>query len=207
MATSSSPLFNVRVIAAPPPPEFELNINMGAWWPNSTRTDMSYSNAHLHMNGRCIELCWAQHSRAPGDHTSVRWTDFTANGPPTLGYYWPENDPLIAETDNFPSLYMPWRQWVCYWNQKVIDIGSGTAIARNQAEDVRDKVAEWHRRCDSGMRPRSATGSTGVAAGYAMTGTDSGSFIASTFPRCAMSCGFFRSGFQMRPCQRRIRTD
>jgi hypothetical protein len=43
------------------------------------------------------------------------------------GYYWAENDPLIAETDNFPSIYMPWRQWVCYWNQKVIDIGGGAA--------------------------------------------------------------------------------
>ena len=102
---------------------------------------MSYSNVHLHTNGRCIELCWAQHSRAPGDHPSVRWTDFTANGPPTLGYYWPENDPLIAETDNFPSLYMPWRQWVCYWTEGHRH-RSGTAIARNQAEDVRDKVFE-----------------------------------------------------------------
>ena len=132
--------FNIRVIAAPPPPEFELNINRGAWWPNSTRTDMSYSNAHLHTNGRCIELCWAQHSRAPGDHTSVRWTDFTANGPPTLGYYWPENDPLIAETDNFPSLYMPWRQWVCYWNQKVIDIG---AARRSRGTRPKTSGTRW----------------------------------------------------------------
>ena len=144
MATTDSPLFSVRIVAAPPAPEFELNINKGAWWPNSTRTDMTYSNAHLHTNGRCIEFCWAQHSRPPGDHTSVRWTDFTANGAPTLGYYWPENDRLIAETDNFPSIYMPWRQWICYWNQKVIDIGSGVPIARNLADGgpggVRDKV-------------------------------------------------------------------
>ena len=41
-------------------------------------------------------------------YTSIRWTDFTENGPPTMGYYWPENDTQITCTDNRPSFYMPW---------------------------------------------------------------------------------------------------
>ena len=175
---------------------------------------------------------------------------------------------------------MPWRQWVCYWRHKVIDIGNGVAIARNQAEDVRDKVFEvafignqnpnllnsnynpaclhnpdgnwtcWfgggyftnaigdddatiklvdenpnfpakstrpirvrqisYGRVASPMRQRHAPkvgdwiywGGGGVrddANGFRQ-------FIASTFPRCAMSCGFFRSGFPMRRCRPRTCT-
>jgi hypothetical protein len=152
MANVDSPPFSVKVrtASASIPPEFELNINNGTWWPNSTRTDMTYSNAHQHTNGRCLEFAWAQHSRPPGDHTSVRWTDFTANGAPTRGYYWPENDPLIRETDNFPTIYIPWRQWVWYVGSKIIDIGKGAAIFRNldgsgkTARDVVDTVYIGH---------------------------------------------------------------
>lgn len=163
MATASSPPFSVRVRtkSSAPAPEFELDINDGAWWPDSTRTDMTYSNAHQHTNGRCLEFAWAQHSRPPGDHTSVRWTDFSANGRPTRGYYWPENDPLISETDNFPTVYMPWRQWVWYASSKIIDIGNGVAIYRNLeggGRTIRDFVdttyiGDQNRSFDSNYNP------------------------------------------------------
>jgi len=71
------------------------------------------------------------HSRAPGDHTSVRWTDFKADGPPTMGYYWPENDPKISETDNLPTAYLPWKDWCWLKGMKIIDIGKQKPVVRN----------------------------------------------------------------------------
>lgn len=113
--------------------ELQLNINSDSWaagWPDTTRKNMEYSNAHQHTNGRQLELAWALHSRPPADHTSVRWTDFAASGAPTQGYYWPEDDDQIWETDNLPTMYMPWKQWVCLWRMKVIDIATPAAIDR-----------------------------------------------------------------------------
>ena len=123
MATSSSPLFNIRIIASPPAPELELNINKGAWWPGTTRTDMTYSSTHVHK-GRALEFNMAQHSRPPGDNVGVRWAEFSENGPPTLGYYWPPDDTGISESDNAPSFLLPWMGAVWLPHAKLIDIDS-----------------------------------------------------------------------------------
>ncbi|PYU20749.1 MAG: hypothetical protein DMG32_21785, partial [Acidobacteria bacterium] len=127
------------------PPTFEFNINGGAWpgWPDSTRVDMEYSNAHQHTNGRQLETAWAQDYRAPGDHTSVRWTDFASAGAPTQGYYWPENDNQLYETDNMPSLYMPWKQWIALWNLKVIDVGANPPAALLRYATAADCAAAY----------------------------------------------------------------
>jgi hypothetical protein len=114
-------------------PKIERDINSNSWsagWADTTRVNMEYSNSHQHTNGRQLEFSMAQHSRYPGDNTGVRWADFTASGAPAMGYYWPNNDRLIWETDNFPSHYLPWKQWVCYQGFKIIDIGNGVAIKR-----------------------------------------------------------------------------
>jgi hypothetical protein len=90
---------------------------------------MEYSNAHQEMNGRQLEFAFAQHSRPAGDHTSVRWTDFTADG--TQGYYWSERDTNIRETDNLPTLYQPDGQQIFLIDIKVIDIKAPAALFRN----------------------------------------------------------------------------
>ncbi len=114
-------------------PTIELDINKNSWpgWPETSRINMEYSNAHQEVNGRQLEFAFAQHSRAAGDHTSVRWTDFTADGPPAQGYYWPEHDANIAETDNLPTLYKPDKHQIVLVGIKIIDIKAPAALFRN----------------------------------------------------------------------------
>jgi hypothetical protein len=115
-------------------PEIELDINANSWsagWPDTKRVNMEYSNAHQETNGRQLEFAFAQHSRPAGDHTSVRWTDFTADGPPTQGYYWSERDTNIRETDNLPTLYQPDGQQIFLIGIKIIDIKAPAALFRN----------------------------------------------------------------------------
>jgi hypothetical protein len=115
-------------------PKIELDINGNSWsagWPATKRVNMEYSNAHQETNGRQLEFAFAQHSRRAGDHTSVRWTDFATNGPPTQGYYWPEDDVNIQETDNLPTLYKPDSQQIFLIGIKIIDIKSPAALFRN----------------------------------------------------------------------------
>ena len=61
----------------------------------------------------------------------VRWTDFTATGNATIGTYWPNDDPLIQETDNFATYYLPHLQWCYLRNLKIIEIATPKAIFRN----------------------------------------------------------------------------
>jgi hypothetical protein len=117
----------------------------GGWTDAQTRVDMQYSNAHQHTDGRQLEFSMALHSRAAGDNTGVRWAQFDSHLPPTLGYYWDNDDVLISEHDNFPTAYLPWKGWVALFGrnseaqvgglvsgQKIISIdGTPSAIFRN----------------------------------------------------------------------------
>jgi hypothetical protein len=137
LAESDSDSDETPPTASSPPPEptLFLDINADSW--DSTwnapgqRISMEYSNAHQHTDGRQLEVSMSMHSRPPGDNTGVRWADFTATGAPTGGYLWPNDDTNITETDNLPTFYMPWKQWVGLVGQKIIDIATPAAIFRN----------------------------------------------------------------------------
>jgi hypothetical protein len=138
-----------QYIGPPPVQSLERDINGNSWattWNASNqRTDMQYSNAHQHTDGRQLEFAMALHSRSAGDNTSVRWADFSSTSAPTGGYLWASNDPLIAEHDNFATAYLPWKGWVALFGrngasfvgalisgQKIISIdGTPSAIFRN----------------------------------------------------------------------------
>jgi hypothetical protein len=108
----------------------------------SQRTDMQYSNAHQHTNGRQLEFSRALHDQPAGDNTGVRWADFDSHRPPSMGYYWSNADTNIIETDNMPTAYLPWKGWVALFGDvtlasprkgmKIISIdGTPSAIFRN----------------------------------------------------------------------------
>jgi hypothetical protein len=115
----------------------------GSWNSGSQRTDMQYSNAHQHTDGRQLEFSRGQDSTPAGDNTGVRWAEFDSHSPPSMDYYWSNSDTNIIETDNFPTAYLPWKGWVALFGsvtaasprlgQKIIDIDSATpaAIFRN----------------------------------------------------------------------------
>jgi hypothetical protein len=133
-----------RVEGVSSPATIELNINNDSWaggWDQpgegfaAQRVNMEYSNAYVeYPNGRQLEFSIAQHARGPGDNTGVRWAQFAATGAPTMGYYWPNNDKQIYETDNMPTFYLPWRQWVVLVNHKIIDIATPSAVLRWPSE-------------------------------------------------------------------------
>jgi hypothetical protein len=83
-------------------------------------------------DGTHLEFSMAQHARAAGDNTAVRWWKHAATGPGTWGEFWPGNDTQIFESDNGATLYLPWLNWTVYWLRKIINIGSPpTAVYRD----------------------------------------------------------------------------
>jgi hypothetical protein len=140
------------------PPELQLDINSNSWastWNTvGQRDNMQFASCHQHTDGRQLEFCMGQDARVAGDNTGVRWAEFTTYAAPTGGYLWANDDTNIAETDNMPSAYLPWKQWVALFGAsshasanlgtKIIDIsGTPAAVFRNNdgsAEEITDYI-------------------------------------------------------------------
>jgi hypothetical protein len=145
-------------VGTPPEPEpglepvLQQNLNAGSWastWNASNqRTNMEYSNAYQHVGGRHLECSVAMHARAPGDNTGVRWAEFSASGAPTGGYYWPNDDLNIAETDNFPTAYLPSLGWI--WHGCAADVNINNSRGGIKIIDIDGTPAPIFRSKDGG---------------------------------------------------------
>jgi hypothetical protein len=130
------------------------DLNSGSWvstWPDNfpgpagSGTSMEYSNCYLDpQTNRDLEFSLAGHSRGAGSNVGVRWADFTLTGAPTGGYYWNNLDSNISETDNAPTLFLPWNRWCWLVTQKIIDIDGPTAIFRNNDGSGADFWVDFH---------------------------------------------------------------
>jgi hypothetical protein len=130
------------------------DLNSGSWvstWPdnfaglNGSGTSMEYSNCYLDpVTKRDLEFSMAGHDRGAGGNVGVRWADFSASSEPTGGYYWSNTDTNLTETDNAPTLFLPWNRWCWLVTQKIIDIDGPTAIFRNNDGSGADFWADFH---------------------------------------------------------------
>jgi hypothetical protein len=109
-----------------PTMDYDINgSNVSGWGPGYQNpiyagSGMLFASGHQDINGRMIEACTGMHGRTNGNGSAGRWADFSANGAPTFGVFYPEGDVTLPPVvhDNAPSFYMPWMPnggWISYW--------------------------------------------------------------------------------------------
>ena len=109
-----------------------------------------YCTSHTHsVTGENMEPESTLAQQPSGDNTGIQTTAPTASGQLALtDKYWTNNDPQMPGSDNWPSYYLPWRQWMWEWVFKIIDIvhdSSDRAIQKSmvrQSTHVRRRVGD-----------------------------------------------------------------